>query len=257
MNQPCLAKRLETDINFAALKDKFNELDVTLQGRFLNDFKDADITLLNLLQNTTPPNNKAFDAWKKLSELKVDGKKAWVSKNEALLTKLQDATDDKIQKVKDYYNSHTFPEDRPKLPDGSYQNPPFTVKRNINGVEYNIEYDELGHPKFEVGYANISKREYKPITPPLDGGEKLDPSGNIVKSNADYENAAQWFVDNNPNASFPSGHKLGIIVDGKYYTMHHLEDGKTIVPVLSDLHNACAHTGGASVIRKGLQGFFE
>ena len=48
-----------------------------------------------------------------------------------------------------------------------------------------------------------------------------------------------------------------VVVDGKLYTMHHFQDGKTIVPVLSDLHNNCAHTGGAAVIRKGLQGFFE
>jgi hypothetical protein len=252
LTKECLLKNIGE--KFSNLNDKLTSPTFTKEARsrFLTDMAEASDNLLGLLND---PTKSAFKAWEKLSELVTD-KKLWVSKNETLIKKL-DADPAKIDKVKDYYNSHTFPEDRPKLPDGSYQAPPFTIKRNIDGVEYNIEYDELGHPKFEVGYASISKREYKPTTPPLDGGEKLDASGNIVKSNADYENAAQWFVDNNPNASFPNGHKLGIIVDGKYYTMHHLEDGKTIVPVLGDLHNACAHTGGASVIRKGLQGFFE
>ncbi|MBP3753375.1 MAG: HNH endonuclease [Lachnospiraceae bacterium] len=36
------------------------------------------------------------------------------------------------------------------------------------------------------------------------------------------------------------------------YTWHHLEDGKTLILIPSDLHEAYRHTGGASLIREGL-----
>lgn len=38
------------------------------------------------------------------------------------------------------------------------------------------------------------------------------------------------------------------------YTWHHLEDGKTLILIPSDLHEAYRHTGGASLIREGLGG---
>lgn len=34
------------------------------------------------------------------------------------------------------------------------------------------------------------------------------------------------------------------------YTWHHVEDGKTMLLVPSDLQGAVRHTGGASLIRK-------
>lgn len=36
------------------------------------------------------------------------------------------------------------------------------------------------------------------------------------------------------------------------YTWHHLEDGKTLILIPTDLHEAYRHTGGASLIREGL-----
>lgn len=38
------------------------------------------------------------------------------------------------------------------------------------------------------------------------------------------------------------------------YTWHHLEDGKTLILVPTDLHEAYRHTGGAALIRAGLKG---
>ena len=38
------------------------------------------------------------------------------------------------------------------------------------------------------------------------------------------------------------------------YTWHHLEDGKTLILIPTDLHNAYRHTGGASLLREGLKG---
>ncbi|WP_370221743.1 HNH endonuclease [Cytobacillus sp.] len=37
------------------------------------------------------------------------------------------------------------------------------------------------------------------------------------------------------------------------YTWHHVEDGKTMMLVPSDIHGEVRHTGGASLIRKGLR----
>ena len=37
------------------------------------------------------------------------------------------------------------------------------------------------------------------------------------------------------------------------YTWHHVEDGRTMILVPSDLHGAVRHTGGASLIRKGIR----
>lgn len=36
------------------------------------------------------------------------------------------------------------------------------------------------------------------------------------------------------------------------YTWHHVEAGKTMLLVPSDLHGAVRHIGGASLIRKGI-----
>lgn len=62
---------------------------------------------------------------------------------------------------------------------------------------------------------------------------------------------------NNPNAVLATGGK-GIVVNGEYYAMHHMQDGKTIMPVLGKIHtDMVPHTGGTSIIDKGLKGFFE
>lgn len=38
------------------------------------------------------------------------------------------------------------------------------------------------------------------------------------------------------------------------YTWHHLEDGKTMILIPTDLHEAYRHTGGADLLREGLKG---
>lgn len=42
------------------------------------------------------------------------------------------------------------------------------------------------------------------------------------------------------------------IIIGNGYTWHHVEDGKTMMLVPTDLHQAVRHTGGAALLRKGL-----
>ena len=38
------------------------------------------------------------------------------------------------------------------------------------------------------------------------------------------------------------------------YTWHHLEDGKTLILIPTELHDPYRHTGGAALIREGLKG---
>ena len=38
------------------------------------------------------------------------------------------------------------------------------------------------------------------------------------------------------------------------YTWHHVEDGRTMILIPTDLHDAYRHTGGALLIREGLNG---
>jgi len=45
---------------------------------------------------------------------------------------------------------------------------------------------------------------------------------------------------------------LGLKSTPKGYTWHHVEDGMTMMLVPSDVHSAVRHTGGASLINKGL-----
>jgi len=40
-------------------------------------------------------------------------------------------------------------------------------------------------------------------------------------------------------------------------TWHHVQDGRTMFPVPSDIHNAFRHTGGKAIIERGLQDIFQ
>lgn len=65
---------------------------------------------------------------------------------------------------------------------------------------------------------------------------------------------AHWLKQNYPGVS---GTGSDFYINSTKYTWHHLEDGKTLVPVLQSVHSKWKHTGGWSVIQKGLIGFFE
>ena len=46
---------------------------------------------------------------------------------------------------------------------------------------------------------------------------------------------------------------FGVQSTPKGYTWHHLEDGKTMILIPTELHDAYRHTGGADLIREGLK----
>ncbi|MEO2078270.1 MAG: DNRLRE domain-containing protein [Bacillus sp. (in: firmicutes)] len=57
----------------------------------------------------------------------------------------------------------------------------------------------------------------------------------------------------NTSSDFTAANKaIGIKSTPSGYTWHHVEDGRTLMLVPTDLHQAVRHTGGAALIRKGL-----
>mgnify|MGYP000388758511 CR=1 FL=1 len=185
--------------------------------KFLGDFPD-DVPL--------GVGDGGLDAWKLVKDL--PGGKIWVRKNPHILKKMAGLTPDQRVKMKEFYRTFN--------PNG-----PYPTTRN------GIEFNEFGFVKFsDDAVAPISSKKY--YSEGLDG---------LSENSQDYGKAAEWFVDNNPNATLATGGQ-GIVVDGKYYTMHHMEDGKTMMPILQSVHTAqgASHTGGASIIRNGLKGVF-
>lgn len=142
-------------------------------------------------------------------------------------------TPDKQIPLKKFYGDFT--------PDG-----PCPIKRN--GFQYN-----------EYGFIEFDAQNYAPIQNKKFFSTSLDGGGLNKTSKEDYKNAAKWFLENNkPHATLATGGQ-GIVVNGQYYAMHHMEDSRTLVPILGTVHNAASgasHTGGASVIRNTLQGLF-
>jgi hypothetical protein len=57
----------------------------------------------------------------------------------------------------------------------------------------------------------------------------------------------------NTGSDFTAANRaVGLKETPKGYTWHHVEDGRTMMLVPTDLHQAVRHTGGAALIRKGL-----
>ena len=57
----------------------------------------------------------------------------------------------------------------------------------------------------------------------------------------------------NTSSDFTSANKaMGLKSTPSGYTWHHVEDGRTLMLVPTDLHQTVRHTGGAALIRKGL-----
>ncbi|MED4355138.1 HNH endonuclease [Schinkia azotoformans] len=57
----------------------------------------------------------------------------------------------------------------------------------------------------------------------------------------------------NTSSDFTAANKaIGLKSTPSGYTWHHVEDGRTLMLVPTDLHQAVRHTGGAALIRKGL-----
>ena len=81
-------------------------------------------------------------------------------------------------------------------------------------------------------------------------------SETLSGNDKDLTDAAKWFKDNNPYYNIVLEGK-GFILAGKYYAMHHMPDGRSVDPILGDLHTAKEGFPGLSVSQTGAASFLN
>ena len=204
------------------LMARIDALPDALKGQFIQDFYEAGEDVIKVLRERPG----CVKAWEGLVN-----RPEWVRKNVNLLEKIANKSDDYIARVDLFYKN-------------------FKPAGPFPAIRQGINFNKHGFPDFSDYYAPINNKKFF----------REDLAGNGQNS-PDFAEAANWFVANNPNVTLANGGK-GIVVDGQYYAMHHMEDGKTIVPVLGTKHNEVGHTGGGSIIDKSdnivnLRGLFE
>jgi hypothetical protein len=175
------------------------------------------------------------DAWKRLDDAEVD--RAF-KRNPGVLEKVDDLYDPDIFQL---------PGNRPEV-NGKKLDGDFTVKTR-NGL-HDVYFDKNGFPDFDE-YSLGNNFSYKPDGKVLNG------------SASDLTSATSWLkakYASDPNVKIISnGSNIDVTVNGvkNTYTWHHYQDGKTLIPVLTSVHSNVAHTGGAAIIQRGLEGMFS
>ncbi len=249
---------LNTRCPLEVIRDNFKTLEANLlkdaisanlRGKFIDyasKLPDADLDGFLKIFNGTSEN--AIRAWEKLFEL--TGTKAWVSKSEAVIKKL-DADPAKIDGVKDYYSGHQSKADVTTYPSTS-----------ITG-QY---YDEFGHPDFTKDVKKIKRKNG------TDGRSAYEPTGGITGNRAtDAKNANEWAASQFEADEFKytSGSNECRIKDPSsphaeldgyvICTWHHHQDGKTMMAVPKKIHGSsnASHIGGVQAKDAGIIGFFE
>jgi hypothetical protein len=254
-NDNCFLDNIKN--NFSNLHSKLEALSEAQKNKFLEDFTGVDDDFLRVLNE-----GKAFEAWKKLSEI-TGATKTWISKSKAILERVntKNLSDADIEKLKNYYSNHQMPSDRPS-------DPPFTHR--------GTPFDNFGHPNFVNDIPSIAghgKIGYHPasIGQPVLTGKGTD----MTKANTWGETT---FGRNNFRKNGTTGRCL-IYDPNSPYTIndptspnhgwvdcvwHHHEDAKTMIPVPFETHNRASpdgssHTGGAAILTNSLSsliGFF-
>ncbi len=158
----------------------------------------------------------------------------WVKKNLNLHEKLKGESDDFLQKVNDFYAT-TIKNNTPVGFNGA--------GRYTNGVYFN----EFGFPDF---------REFNPI------GESYVFKEAVGNRGSDFANAKKWMQDKLEIEDYldlsndqKGGSPFKVKINGKWseqMTWHHHENGKDLIPVLSNIHNTTKHVGGVKIVELGL-----
>ncbi|MEZ4907019.1 MAG: HNH endonuclease [Saprospiraceae bacterium] len=178
-----------------------------------------------------------LDMWKALKD-----RPHWVRMNADLHMKMNEfplpngsitTKSELVDKVNDLYDPQKF------------QKPanPFTPPGTYNGIEYN----SFGFADFNEFYPNHLNGDFK--YKPTEGLNKTSPGSDFTKATKELKDR----FENSEITSNP------FKIDGVDYTWHHLEDGKTLVPVEKAIHKNIniPHTGGWAIIQRSLQGFFN
>ncbi|KAB7731511.1 hypothetical protein F5984_10115 [Rudanella paleaurantiibacter] len=151
-------------------------------------------------------------------------------------------TDAFKENIRKYYENQ-------QLPSGRASDPPVTY----NGVDIDV----YGHPNFV------------PFVPQLADGRKIRYTSQTLNGTiTDMKTANTWAssygienFEGLPNGRCKIKDASGTWVECVW---HHHEDGRTLMPVPIEVHNrsfsaagtGVPHTGGAAVIRYGIQDFF-
>ncbi|MEO6037831.1 MAG: HNH endonuclease [Saprospiraceae bacterium] len=141
-----------------------------------------------------------------------------------------------------------------RVADKFYDNLPegfaFYGKKIISGAETKVFYTKYGFPDF---------KQWCP------GQSFCFHVNDLAGSSQDFTRATNYLINKFGSSKvkkIPGSTKFQIFENGvwKDYTWHHHEDCETLMPVLSEIHNNFAHTGGSSMIEKAksfLIGLFE
>jgi len=126
----------------------------------------------------------------------------------------------------------------------------YVATKTVNGTVIQVKYDKYGFPEFEsfsAGQSTFIKSDK------LTGIYEHD---NAIANEALIKRLGEENVWVNPAGN---GSPVSIKIDGKWqeFTWHHYQDGKTMMPVLKDVHNAFNHSGGKQAIESGLKGVFS
>ncbi len=156
------------------------------------------------------------------------------------MSRIDKLSDTQLQKLDEVFENLKLPKGRKA--EGIYN---FTKTKNIDGFgEVSITYKN-GFPDF-INFCPGQEFVFKPNTR-LTG-----------KSPKDMLSANKW-IDSNPNIDKSRVETLSngqIKIDGETYTWHHHEDGKTMFPVPSKIHNSRQkgfnHSGGKAIISRDL-----
>ena len=189
----------------------------------------------------------------------------------SLLTKLDNLDNTQLD------NLNTFYQNRPSPAGFGLDDFNFTATKTINGQSVSINY-KYGFPDFHntsycpnMSYSNGTTGKFKFQANDLTGNGKSDfnrandallnkigISKNSSKVNGYYQNGNyRW---NGTSTQFELKNANG---GWDKYTWHHIEDGKNMTPILSDVHSPGAgqggfvHPGGNAIIQGGIKDIFE
>ena len=153
----------------------------------------------------------------------------------------------KLNQLDDLYNPSKF-----QMTAGSNRlpiNSPAPFQASINGKTVN--YNSQGFPDFKPHSAG-SSFDFK--------SNSLTGTGSATAG--DFKAANDWALSNPAlSGKFQAipGNQRCLVKFGDDWiecTWHHVQDGRTMFPVPSDVHNAFRHTGGKAIIERGLQDIF-
>ena len=136
---------------------------------------------------------------------------------------------------------------------GGYNNQfDFTSTKTINGQQVSVKYDKNGFPDF---------------TPHISNPNHVFRAEDLIGSGNDFTRANNWAINEFGASNIrrvPNSTAIDIKDSSGNWirnTWHHHQDGKTMFPIPSNIHNVTQggfnHSGGKTIINRGLKGLFE